>query len=72
MFILKDFYDDTTIEDWTCVKMVEYYRLKSELKDSKNVLDRIRKDLEEVAKSDSKFDMPRKKKAQDILDDWKV
>lgn len=72
MFILKDFCDDTAIENWTCIKMVEYYRSTSKLKNRNRILDCARKDLEQVAISDSNFDMARKKKAQDILDNWKV
>ncbi len=68
----KDFYNETAIENWSCVKVVEYYRSKLKQKDSKKVLDQIRKDLEEIANSDSEFDTARKDKAQAILDDWKV
>jgi hypothetical protein len=68
----KDFYNETAIENWSCVKMVEYYRSNLEQKDLKKVLDQIRKDLEEIANSDSEFDTTRKDKAQSILDDWKV
>lgn len=68
---LKDFYEDTTVENWTCINMEEYYRSRSEQKDGKRILDRIKKDLEEVANSDS-FDISCKRKAQDILNNWKV
>ena len=65
------FYDDTAIENWTCARIMEYYRSKSEQKDRKKVLDRIKKDLEEVEESDS-FDIRKKRKAREILDNWKV
>ncbi|CAG8597602.1 9468_t:CDS:10 [Ambispora gerdemannii] len=66
---LKAFYNDTAIENWTCVNMEEYYRSKSG-QNRRKVLDCIKKDLEEVANLGD-FDMTRKRKAQDILDDWK-
>lgn len=68
---LKAFYNDTAIENWTRVNMEKYYRSKSGQKNRRKVLDCIKKDLEEVANLDD-FDMARKKKAQHILDDWKV
>ncbi|CAB4445315.1 unnamed protein product, partial [Rhizophagus irregularis] len=49
---------------------MECYRSKSEQKDKKKVLDRIKKDLEEVEESDS-FDIRKKRKAREILDNWK-
>jgi len=69
-FALRAFYEETAIGDWTCVHMVEYYRSNSEQKDRKKILDRIKKDLEEVEVSDS-FDIIKKRKAREILDDWK-
>ncbi|CAB4407224.1 unnamed protein product [Rhizophagus irregularis] len=41
------------------------------LSQKKKLLDRVRKDLEEVASSVSEYDITCKKKAQEILDDWK-
>jgi len=70
-FTLKAFYDDTAIENWTCARIMEYYRSKSEQKNRKKVLDRIKKDIEEVEESDS-FDIRKKRKAREILDNWKV
>ncbi|CAB4445276.1 unnamed protein product [Rhizophagus irregularis] len=69
-FALKAFYVDTAIENWTCARIMECYRSKSEQKDKKKVLDRIKKDLEEVEESDS-FDIRKKRKAREILDNWK-
>ncbi|CAB4384223.1 unnamed protein product [Rhizophagus irregularis] len=69
-FALKAFYVDTAIENWTCARIMECYRSKSEQKDRKKVLDRIKKDLEEVEESDS-FDTRKKRKAREILDNWK-
>ncbi|KAG9294365.1 hypothetical protein G9A89_001870 [Geosiphon pyriformis] len=71
MSVLKAFYHDIAIKNWTCDNMIEHYRTKSEHKDRVRILDRIRKDLQEVANSDSECDIVRKGKAQDILDDWK-
>ena len=70
-FTLKAFYDDTAIENWTCARIMEYYRSKSKQKNRKKVLDRIKKDIEEVEESDS-FDIRKKRKAREILDNWKV
>ncbi|CAG8670614.1 3470_t:CDS:2, partial [Racocetra fulgida] len=64
-----EFYYKTPVEDWTYTNLMKYYRSKSKHKDKRKVLDCIKKDLEEVANSNS--DMSYKKKAQDILDDWK-
>ncbi|CAB4400787.1 unnamed protein product [Rhizophagus irregularis] len=66
---LKAFCNDIAIENWTCANMVEYYHSKSG-QNRRKVLDCIKKDLEDVANLDD-FDMTRKRKAQDILDDWK-
>ncbi|CAI2180678.1 1391_t:CDS:2, partial [Funneliformis geosporum] len=65
----KAFYVDTVVGNWTCANIVEYYCSKSEQKDRKKVLDRIKKDLQEVEESNS-FDKIRRK-AREILDDWK-
>jgi hypothetical protein len=67
-----DFYSDSIIDDWTCLNIVEFYRAKLKQKDLKQALDQIKKDLEEVANSEFVFDVTRIKKAQEILDNWKV
>ncbi|CAI2194819.1 10358_t:CDS:2, partial [Funneliformis geosporum] len=54
--VLMAFYHVTATEDWTCINVVEYYRTKVEQKDFKQVLDRVRKDLQEVADFNSEFD----------------
>uniref|UniRef100_U9THC2 Uncharacterized protein n=1 Tax=Rhizophagus irregularis (strain DAOM 181602 / DAOM 197198 / MUCL 43194) TaxID=747089 RepID=U9THC2_RHIID len=66
-FILKAFYEEAAIGDWTCRILPS----KSEQKDRKKILlDCIKKDPEEVEVSDS-FDINKKRKAREILDDWK-
>ena len=72
MAVFIAFYHANKIEDWTCSKLVEYYRDKMEKKDWKKVLDWIKKDLIKVTRSDSEFDTIRRGKAQEILDKWKV
>nr|CAG8633643.1 11954_t:CDS:2 [Entrophospora candida] len=69
---LKAFYYVTAIESWTYINIIEYYREKVGQKDLKQILDRVKKDLQEVANSNSDFGMASKKKAQEILDDWKL
>lgn len=66
------FYYVTATEDWTCANVVEYYRSKIEQKEFKHVLDRIKKDLQDVAKLKNDFDATRRRKAQEILDNWQV
>ncbi|CAG8828888.1 4250_t:CDS:10 [Gigaspora margarita] len=67
-----DFYKLNEIEDWACIKIVKYYRANSGQKTWTKVLDKIKKDLQIVASSDSTFDARRKRKAQEIIDSWKV
>ena len=50
---------------------MEYYRSKTKQKDSKQIFDRIKKDLQEVDDSKS-FDTVKKRRAREILDNWKV
>ncbi|CAG8734239.1 8957_t:CDS:2, partial [Cetraspora pellucida] len=60
------------VNEWTCVKIVEYYRAK--IKKKKNwetVLDNVKKDLQKVAEVNSGFDATRRRKAQEIVDRWK-
>ncbi|CAI2182542.1 12681_t:CDS:2 [Funneliformis geosporum] len=66
-----DFYRDTAIEDCTCVNLVEHYHARSGQKDLKKVMDYIKKDLQKVADFDSEFEVTRKGKAREILNDWK-
>ncbi|CAJ0921192.1 7236_t:CDS:2 [Entrophospora sp. SA101] len=47
----------------------KYYRAKIEQKDLKQILDRVKKDLQVVANPNSDFDVASKEKAQEILDD---
>ncbi|CAG8777805.1 16774_t:CDS:2, partial [Racocetra persica] len=58
-------------EDWTRIKVVEYYRANSEHKEWKKILYSIKKDLQKLIKSSFGFDVTRKRKAQRILDNWK-
>jgi len=67
-----DFYKDRAVEDWTCKNLVEFYRITSGQKDRKKLLDSINKDLEKVKEANSEFDPTRKRKAQRIIDNWKV
>jgi len=66
-----DFYQVNAIENWTCANLMEYYRSKTKQKDSKQIFDRIKKDLQEVDDSKS-FDTVKKRRAREILDNWKV
>ncbi|CAG8609564.1 11384_t:CDS:2 [Ambispora leptoticha] len=66
-----DFYKLNEIEDWACIKVVKYYRANSGQKTWTKVLDKIKKDLQIVA-SDPAFDARRKRKAQEIIDSWKI
>lgn len=67
-----DFYRENSIEDWTCFNLIEHYRARSGQKDLKKIMDYIKKDLQKVADFDSEFEVTRKRKAREILDDWKV
>ncbi|CAG8802024.1 2463_t:CDS:2, partial [Dentiscutata erythropus] len=68
---LVDSYKIIDIEDWTCDKLVEHYREKSEKKNWCYILDNIKKDLTNVANSKSEFDEKQRNMAQKILDHWK-
>ena len=59
------------IEDWTFANITKYYRANLDNNEHKNVLDCIKKDLVKVTKS-SEFDKTRQRKAQTILNDWRV
>ncbi|CAG8846385.1 38397_t:CDS:2, partial [Gigaspora margarita] len=59
-------------EDKTCIKVVEYFHANSEHKEWKKILDSIKKDLKKVIKSTFGFDVTRKRKAQRIIDNWKI
>lgn len=48
------------------------YRTKVKQKDLKQMLDVIKKELREVASPEPEFDVTRRKKAQEIIDNWKV
>ena len=67
-----DFYKHRAVEDWTCETLIEFYRTTSEQKNQKKVLDSIKKDLKKVKEENSEFDTTRKRKAQRIVDNWKV
>ncbi|CAG8630287.1 10630_t:CDS:10 [Dentiscutata erythropus] len=64
-----DFYSLNAVGDWTYVKVTEHYRAKLQ-KDQRQVLDSIKKDLQKVV-LDFEFDETKRKKAQEILDQWK-
>ncbi|CAG8523913.1 2512_t:CDS:10 [Scutellospora calospora] len=70
--ILMIFYHVTAIEDWTCVNITNYYQEKTGEKERKKILDYIKKDLGKVLNPDFDFDVLRKRKAQEILNTWKV
>ncbi len=67
-----DSYNTIPIENWSCNKLVEYYRENLGRKDCKYVLDNIKKDLTRIADSNSGFSVERRRKAQTIIDHWKV
>ena len=69
---IKAFFIDTAFENWTCVNMIEYYHANSGYKNLQKIMDCIKKDLQGVADTNSEFEITHKKKARDILDDWKV
>ncbi|CAG8569521.1 3942_t:CDS:10 [Funneliformis mosseae] len=66
-----DFYRETAIEDWTCVNLAEHYHAWSGKKDLKVVMDYMKKDLQKVADYESEFEVMRKIKAREILDNWR-
>ncbi|CAG8633457.1 7116_t:CDS:2 [Paraglomus occultum] len=66
-----DFYLDNITEDWTCLKVIGFYRTKIKRKGLKEVLSSIHKDLRDIANSNPRFDATKKKKAREILDNWK-
>ena len=66
-----DLYKSTPLEQWNCENVVEYYR-KEKQRELSKVLDSVKKDLKLVAHADSDFDVDRRKKAQNIIDTWKV
>jgi hypothetical protein len=53
MFIptLMDFYRYTAFADWTCVNIVKYYRDKLERKDWEYILDKVKKDFQDITAS---------------------
>ncbi|CAG8456656.1 14325_t:CDS:2 [Acaulospora colombiana] len=65
-----DFYQENAIENWTCVALLKYYRLKKKQKDRKRTFDSIKKDLLLVEDSIS-FSPEKRRKAREILDNWK-
>ncbi len=72
MSIHLNFYLDNIIEDWTCLKVIGFYRTKVKQKGLKEVLGLTHKDLRDIANSNPGFDATKKKKAREILDNWKV
>ncbi|CAG8840758.1 3630_t:CDS:1, partial [Racocetra persica] len=71
MSIRLNFYLDNIIEDWTCLKVIGFYRTKIKPKGLKELLSFIHKDLRDIANSNPGFDATKKKKAREILDNWK-
>ena len=67
-----DFYRDKIIDDWTCLNVVDLYHTRVKRKDLKEALNLIHKGLREVANSDPRFDLTKRRKARNILDNWKV
>ncbi|CAG8556707.1 14611_t:CDS:2, partial [Cetraspora pellucida] len=61
--------DLNTVRDWIYVKVIEHYHAKLQ-KDQRQVLDSIKKDLQKVV-LDFEFDKTKRKKAQEILNQWK-
>ncbi|RUP52349.1 hypothetical protein BC936DRAFT_145976 [Jimgerdemannia flammicorona] len=70
MLPVMDFYRSTDPEEWTSIRIAEHNHAKPEKKGLKLVLDGIKKDLEVVAASNG-FDMQRRNKAQQIVNEWK-
>jgi ABC-type Na+ transport system ATPase subunit NatA len=64
----------TTTEDWICDNIIKYYDAKTGQKRKEEIAGscKKRKELEIVASPVSEYDITCKKKAQEILDDWKV
>ncbi|RUS29812.1 hypothetical protein BC938DRAFT_480211 [Jimgerdemannia flammicorona] len=71
MLPVMDFYRSTDPEEWTSIRIAEHNHAKPEKKGLKLVLDGIKKDLEVVAASNG-FDMQRRNKAQQIVNEWKA
>ncbi|CAG8780795.1 6271_t:CDS:1, partial [Racocetra fulgida] len=65
------FYYTNEAEDWNCSNIVEYYRVKSKQKERKKILDYIKKDIQKVDDLVFEFDETRRRKAREILDNWK-
>ena len=65
-----DFFDKTDICHWTCKNVIKYYKEKNTESNFKQVLDKINRDVKQIAASGT--DSSRRKKAQSILDNWKV
>ena len=68
------FYHTTAVKEWTCDNIVAHYRvnIKSGRETKKKLLDYIKKDIQKIANSTSEFSVQQKRKAQEILDYWKV
>jgi hypothetical protein len=64
------FYCSTPINDWTVDNILEYYRMESNEKQIKKLLDYIKKDLQRV--EESELGLMKKEKARQILTNWKV
>ena len=68
------FYHTNAVKEWTCDNIVAHYRvnIKSGRETKKKLLDYIKKDIQKIANSTSEFSVQQKRKAQEILDYWKV
>lgn len=67
--VLIAFYHINMIENWKYLNIIVYYHSKVRPKDLKQILDHIKKDLIWVANFKSEFDLIRKEKVQEILND---
>ncbi len=67
-----DFFYSFSANEWTFAKVLEHYRTKLNRKDWRTILDNIKKDLQKVSALDSGLDVTRRRKAQEIINHWKV
>ena len=66
-----NFYWITPIHEWTCTNLVDYYR-KDNIYELSKILDSVKKNLTKVADVEFGFDVKRRMKAQELLNNWKV
>ena len=66
-----NFYWITPVHEWTCANLVDYYR-KENIYELSKIFDSVKKNLTKVADVEFGFDVTRRMKAQELLNNWKV